>query len=155
MTELQFLDRFQRQPNGAWACTKPIKVNGPSGPVMILPRSPFHGPRSREGTRSDGCKASLVCLIDWVRRRALTPSRVTALRRKAKQARWINPSAGTPQPATRRQGSELTEVLWGTFSDGGIMPSAQQTSFHSFHRLILPPITVSRCIANTTAGMVD
>jgi hypothetical protein len=35
MTELQFLDRFQRQPNGAWACTKPIKVNGPTGPVMI------------------------------------------------------------------------------------------------------------------------
>ena len=30
---------------------------------------------------------------------ALTPSRVTVLRRKAIQARWINPSAGTPQPA--------------------------------------------------------
>ena len=26
MTEAQFLDRFQRQPNGEWACTKPIKV---------------------------------------------------------------------------------------------------------------------------------
>ena len=35
MTEVQFLDRFCRQPNGQWACTKPIKVNGPSGPVMI------------------------------------------------------------------------------------------------------------------------
>jgi hypothetical protein len=35
MTEAQFLNRFQRQPNGQWACTKPIKVNGPSGPVMI------------------------------------------------------------------------------------------------------------------------
>jgi hypothetical protein len=35
MTEAQFLNRFQRQPNGEWACTKPIKVNGPSGPVMI------------------------------------------------------------------------------------------------------------------------
>jgi len=35
MTEVQFLNRFQRQPNGAWACTKPIRVNGPSGPVMI------------------------------------------------------------------------------------------------------------------------
>jgi len=35
MTETQFLNRFQRQPNGEWACTKPIKVNGPSGPVMI------------------------------------------------------------------------------------------------------------------------
>jgi len=35
MTELQFLNRFKCQPDGAWACTKPIKVNGPSGPVMI------------------------------------------------------------------------------------------------------------------------
>ena len=34
MTEAQFLDRFQRQPNGEWACTKPIKIH-PSGPVMI------------------------------------------------------------------------------------------------------------------------
>jgi hypothetical protein len=32
MTEAQFLNRFQRQPNGEWACTKPIKVHGPSGP---------------------------------------------------------------------------------------------------------------------------
>ena len=29
MTELEFLDRFQRQPNGVWACTKPINVKGP------------------------------------------------------------------------------------------------------------------------------
>ena len=29
MTEVQFLNRFQRQPNGEWACTKPIKINGP------------------------------------------------------------------------------------------------------------------------------
>ena len=36
MTETQFLNRFQRQPNGGWACTKPIKINGhPSGPLMI------------------------------------------------------------------------------------------------------------------------
>ena len=35
MTEAQFLNRFQRQPNGEWACTKPIKVHAPSGPVMI------------------------------------------------------------------------------------------------------------------------
>ena len=35
MTEVQFLNRFQRQPNGEWACTKPIKINGPSGPLMI------------------------------------------------------------------------------------------------------------------------
>lgn len=35
MTEADFLNRFQRQPNGVWACTKPIKVDGPGGPVMI------------------------------------------------------------------------------------------------------------------------
>ena len=35
MTEVQFLNRFQRQPNGEWACTKSIKINGPSGPLMI------------------------------------------------------------------------------------------------------------------------
>ena len=35
MTEVQFLNRFQRQPNGDWACTKPIKINGPNGPLMI------------------------------------------------------------------------------------------------------------------------
>jgi hypothetical protein len=35
MTEFQFLDRFQRQPDGAWVCTKSIKVNGPGGAIMI------------------------------------------------------------------------------------------------------------------------
>ena len=35
MTEVQFLDRFQRKPSGEWACTKPINVNGPRGPVVI------------------------------------------------------------------------------------------------------------------------
>jgi hypothetical protein len=35
MTEVQFLDRFHRRPNGEWACTKPINVNGPTGLVMI------------------------------------------------------------------------------------------------------------------------
>ena len=35
MTEVEFLNRFQRQPQGAWSCTKPIKVDAPSGPVMI------------------------------------------------------------------------------------------------------------------------
>ena len=35
MTETQFLNRFQRQANGELACTKPIKINGPSGPLMI------------------------------------------------------------------------------------------------------------------------
>ena len=35
VTEAEFLNRFQRQPNGVWACTKPIKIDGPNGPVII------------------------------------------------------------------------------------------------------------------------
>jgi hypothetical protein len=35
MTELEFLNRFRRSPNGVWACTKPINVNGPNGLVVI------------------------------------------------------------------------------------------------------------------------
>lgn len=35
MTEVEFLNRFQRQPNGVWACTKPIKIDGPKGPIII------------------------------------------------------------------------------------------------------------------------
>jgi hypothetical protein len=35
MTKGEFLNRFRRQPDGAWCCTKPIKVEGPSGPFMI------------------------------------------------------------------------------------------------------------------------
>jgi hypothetical protein len=35
MTELEFLNRFQRSPNGVWACTNPINVNGPNGLVVI------------------------------------------------------------------------------------------------------------------------
>ena len=52
-----------------------------------------------------------------------TPSRVMALRRKAIQARWINPSAGTPQPATRRhhQTSELTESSLGSSASVGAL----------------------------------
>jgi len=30
MTKVEFLNRFQRQPDGAWCCTKPIKVEGPT-----------------------------------------------------------------------------------------------------------------------------
>lgn len=41
MTELEFLDRFQRQPNGGWACTKPINVKGPRGPVVISQGASF------------------------------------------------------------------------------------------------------------------
>jgi hypothetical protein len=35
MTELQFLSRFQRSPEGVWACKEPINVNGPNGLVVI------------------------------------------------------------------------------------------------------------------------
>ena len=35
VTEAEFLNRFKRQPNGVWACTKPIKIDGPNGPVII------------------------------------------------------------------------------------------------------------------------
>ena len=43
MTEVEFLNRFQRQPNGVWACTKPIKIDGPNGP-MIIGQGPSFGP---------------------------------------------------------------------------------------------------------------
>lgn len=35
MTKTEFLNRFERQPNGAWSCTRPIKIEGPSGPFTI------------------------------------------------------------------------------------------------------------------------
>jgi hypothetical protein len=35
MTKGEFLNRFQRQPDGAWCSTKPVKVDGPSGPFTI------------------------------------------------------------------------------------------------------------------------
>jgi hypothetical protein len=35
MTKVEFLNRFERQPNGAWACTKPINIDGPNGPFTI------------------------------------------------------------------------------------------------------------------------
>jgi hypothetical protein len=35
MTEAEFLSRFQREPTGAWACTKPIKIDGPNGQLLI------------------------------------------------------------------------------------------------------------------------
>jgi hypothetical protein len=37
MTKGEFLNRFQRQPDGAWCCTKHVKVEGPSGPFTIRP----------------------------------------------------------------------------------------------------------------------
>jgi hypothetical protein len=41
MTEIEFLNRFQRQPNGTWACTKPIKIEGPNGPFVIRQGASF------------------------------------------------------------------------------------------------------------------
>jgi hypothetical protein len=35
VTEVEFLNRFQRQPNGVWAGIKPIKIDGPNGPIII------------------------------------------------------------------------------------------------------------------------
>jgi hypothetical protein len=35
MTEAEFLNRFHREPTGTWACTKPIKIDGPNGQVLI------------------------------------------------------------------------------------------------------------------------
>jgi len=35
MTKGEFLNRFQRQPDGAWCCKKALKVDGPSGPFTI------------------------------------------------------------------------------------------------------------------------
>jgi hypothetical protein len=41
MTELEFLSRFRRQPDGVWACTKPINIKGPNGPVVISQGASF------------------------------------------------------------------------------------------------------------------
>jgi hypothetical protein len=35
MTEAEYLNRFQRQPNGVCACTKPIKIDGSRGLVRV------------------------------------------------------------------------------------------------------------------------
>jgi hypothetical protein len=35
MTEDEFVSRFQREQTGGWACMKPIKIDGPDGPVLI------------------------------------------------------------------------------------------------------------------------
>jgi hypothetical protein len=41
MTEVEFLHRFQGYPNGVWACTKPIRIDGPKGPFIIRPGVTF------------------------------------------------------------------------------------------------------------------
>jgi hypothetical protein len=45
MTELQFLRRFQRNPDGAWACKEPINVNGPDG-LVVIPQGARFGPET-------------------------------------------------------------------------------------------------------------
>lgn len=35
MTEAEFVSRFQREPTGSWTCTRPIKIDGPNGPLLI------------------------------------------------------------------------------------------------------------------------
>ena len=41
MTEADFLNRFQREPAGSWTCTKPIKIDGPNGPLFIMQGQSF------------------------------------------------------------------------------------------------------------------
>ena len=41
MTELEVLDSFQRQPNGMWACVRPVTIKGPSGEISIGPGMSF------------------------------------------------------------------------------------------------------------------
>jgi hypothetical protein len=41
MTEAEFVSRFQREPIGSWICTKPIKIDGPNGPLFITPGQSF------------------------------------------------------------------------------------------------------------------
>ena len=41
MTEVEFLSRFERRPTGVWSCTKPIKIDGPNGPLFITPGQGF------------------------------------------------------------------------------------------------------------------
>ena len=41
MTEAEFVARFQREPTGSWTCRKPIKIDGPRGPLFITPGQSF------------------------------------------------------------------------------------------------------------------
>jgi hypothetical protein len=41
MTEVEFVSRFQREPMGSWTCRRPIKIDGPSGPLFINPGHSF------------------------------------------------------------------------------------------------------------------
>jgi hypothetical protein len=42
MTEAEFVSRFQREPAGSWTCTKPIKIDGPGGPLLIAQGQSFN-----------------------------------------------------------------------------------------------------------------
>ena len=42
MTEAEFVCRFQRETTGAWICTKPIKIDGPDGPLLIAQSQSFN-----------------------------------------------------------------------------------------------------------------
>jgi len=35
MTEVDFVNRFRREPAGSWTCKQPIKISGPDGPLFI------------------------------------------------------------------------------------------------------------------------
>jgi hypothetical protein len=41
MTEVEFVSRFQREPTGSWTCIRPIRVDGPSGPLFMNPGHSF------------------------------------------------------------------------------------------------------------------
>ena len=41
MTVAEFLNRFQRERTGAWTCTKPMKIDGPNGPALIVQGQSF------------------------------------------------------------------------------------------------------------------
>lgn len=42
MTEVEFVSRFQRELNGSWTCIKPIKIDGPNGPLLITQEQRFN-----------------------------------------------------------------------------------------------------------------
>ena len=42
MTEAEFVSRFQREPTGSWICAKPIKIDGPNGPLYIAAGQSFN-----------------------------------------------------------------------------------------------------------------
>jgi hypothetical protein len=41
MTQAEFVSRFRRDPTGSWICTRPIKIDGPNGPLFITQGQSF------------------------------------------------------------------------------------------------------------------